>query len=77
MGVQIKYNYQLGVKFNLDELKDNYDAIFIGIGAQKINILDIEGKNLKNIYDSKKFLKGINREKIDVKGKNICVIGGR
>ncbi len=76
MGANIQYNCKLGENMNLDNLKDEYDAVFIGTGAEKSNILDVEGNDLKNIYDSKYFLKNINNG-LDIKDKNVCVIGGR
>ena len=45
MGVEVKYNMALGENLFLDDL-DDYDAIYLGIGANKSKRLNIPGDNL-------------------------------
>ncbi len=69
---------------NLEELKKEYDAIFLGLGAYEANIMNIEGEDLEGIYKANEFLKAINLSVLDddginsfeACGKNVIVCGG-
>lgn len=52
--------------------RENYKAVFLGIGSEKSNILPIDGCNKKGVIGANEFLKN----KRDCKGKNVIVIGG-
>jgi putative selenate reductase len=74
----------LGVNFHFDspvtkeifdKIRSDSEYIYIGIGAQKSKLLNIQGENSKNVYDQLNFLADVRRN-IDVElGKNIAVIG--
>lgn len=53
-------------------LNQGYEAIFLGIGSEISNILEIEGKNSIGVIGANEFLK----ENRDCKNKKIIVIGG-
>ncbi len=76
LGVKIKYNTIIGKDISLDELKEQYDAVFVGIGAHKGYNLGIEGEDAENVMTGTEFLNKINSgETVDV-GKKVIVIGG-
>ena len=65
------------------ELLDNYDAIVLAPGSEAPRDLRLPGRDLKGIYFALDFLIAQNRENngdcenpIDVRGKNVVVIGG-
>jgi glutamate synthase (NADPH/NADH) small chain len=67
---------------DLDDLLRDFEAVFLGIGAQQAKPLDVPGAELKGIYQAIPFLmqKNVNfkfdLEEIDVAGKRVAVLGG-
>jgi glutamate synthase (NADPH/NADH) small chain len=85
LGVQIKTDYIVGRTITIEELRDEFDAIFIGIGAGTPRMMGIPGSELIGIYSSSEFLTRINlmksydfpRHDTPVRvGKNVIVVGG-
>jgi len=72
LGVDVKYNKELGKDFKLEELKKDYDAIFLATGANKSAKMGVEGENLKGVYGGNELLeKNIHPE---YQGKVVAVI---
>lgn len=86
LGVEIQLDTVIGKKISIDELlDDNYQAVFLGIGAGLPLFLKIPGENLNGIYSANEFLTRVNLMKAykfpdyqtPVKiGKKVAVIGG-
>ena len=85
LGVEIKKNFVIGNTLSLEDLKQEYNAIFIGVGAGLPNFLKIEGETLPGVYSANEFLTRINLMKAYdfpnnqtpiKKEKQIVVIGG-
>jgi len=75
-GVEIKTGTKVGTDVQFDDLKRDYDAIFIATGAHKGLKLNIEGEEAKGVQDSVDFLREFNIDgKADI-GKKVGVIGG-
>lgn len=80
MGIDIKYNTRVGKDISLEDLKKNYDALFIGAGCHKGLKLRVPGEDEyegKGIVDCVTFL----REQAlgqapEAKGKLIVIGGG-
>jgi len=77
LGVEIKYNRTLGKDISIDSLKkEGFEAIFLGLGAQKCWEMGIEGEDLEGVISGLDFLRQIAlKEKVEI-GKQVCVIGG-
>ncbi len=76
LGVDLECNVRVGVNIPLDQLMHDYDALFLGIGAQKGISLDIPGSEAENVYTGVDFLRFINSgRKVEV-GKEVVVVGG-
>jgi glutamate synthase (NADPH/NADH) small chain len=56
IGVQIRLNHIVGQNVMFEELRRDYDAIFIGTGAGAPQFLGIEGERLKGVYSANEFL---------------------
>ena len=81
-------NFEIGKDASLEELKSKHDAVLIATGVYKARDVEIEGKNLKNIFPAMDFLTASNRKGLgdEVKlfdngtlngeNKNIVVVGG-
>lgn len=84
LGVIYKLNTKVGKDISLQEIVDEYDAVFLGIGAYTPNKMNVEGESLEGIYSSEEFLKSINLSSLNENGqrefggcgKNVLVIGG-
>lgn len=74
LGIEVKYNMELGRNLNLEDLKEQYDAIFLGVGANKSRKIGIRGEELKGVYGANELLeKNLHP---DYKEKTVVVIGG-
>jgi glutamate synthase (NADPH) small chain len=87
MGVKFETNYVVGLVETVDELLQQYDAAFIGVGAGLPYFLNIPGEHLKGVYSSNEYLTRVNLMKaydfpksdtpmFNVMGKNVAVFGG-
>ncbi len=77
LGVEIKYNTRVGVDVSIDDLKKDFDAIFLGIGAHEGWTLGIPGEEGEGVMSAVEFLNKVNGgEDVDVKGKKVLIIGG-
>ena len=83
-GVKIKTDYVIGKTLTLDELKQDFDAIFIANGAGLPYFMDLPGEDLVGVYSANEFLTRVNLMKAydfpnsDTpvrKGKKVVVIG--
>jgi len=63
LGVEIKYDVVVGKTITVEELQEDYDAIFIGTGAGLPRWLRIPGENLDGVYSANEFLTRVNMMK--------------
>jgi NADPH-dependent glutamate synthase beta subunit-like oxidoreductase len=76
LGVELKTNTAVGTEISMDELRKEYKAIFVAIGAHQGIKLRIEGEDASNVFTGTDFLHRVNTgETIDV-GSKVVVIGG-
>lgn len=76
MGVEARLSTRIGKDVGFPDLQRNFDAVFIAIGAQQGNRLDIPGADAPNCIDGLSFLRDYNEGKLEHAGKHIIVIGG-
>lgn len=71
-------NKELGKDIFLDDLKNNYDAIFLGFGASVGKRMDAKNNNIEGIVDANIFLENMYKEKYDQYNniKDVIVVGG-
>lgn len=72
--IKVKTNKELGKDFNLQELSNNYDAVFLAIGSNISSKMNIEGEKLEGVYGANELLE--NKVFPDFKDKKVAVIGG-
>ena len=85
-GVKIETNVVVGRTWTIDELREEFDAIFIANGAGLPVFMNVPGENLKGVYSANEYLTRVNLMKAYqfplgsdtpvVKGKRVCVVGG-
>ncbi|MGL4687149.1 MAG: NAD(P)-binding protein, partial [Fusobacteriaceae bacterium] len=76
-GIEVKRNVSIGKDYSLEHLKNNFDAVYISIGAHAYKSLGIKGENAIGVIPALSMLKDIGDDNIpDFTGKNVLVIGG-
>jgi NADPH-dependent glutamate synthase beta subunit-like oxidoreductase/Pyruvate/2-oxoacid:ferredoxin oxidoreductase delta subunit len=76
LGVELKCNFVVGKDISLEQLRQEYKAIFVGIGAHKGLKLGVPGEDAGNVFTGTEFLNRANSgESVEVGGK-VVVIGG-
>ena len=83
-GMKLVLNTEVGKDISFDEIADNHDAMFIGIGATVGKKAGIAGENAANVYKAMDYLTNIQRKnfkltydkKFDFKDLDVVVIGG-
>lgn len=83
-GMELHLNTKVGVDISFEEIKDNFDGVFLGIGAEVSRKPNIPNENAKNVYEAIEFLRNMQKKVFseeydsyyDVKDKNVVVIGG-
>jgi glutamate synthase (NADPH/NADH) small chain len=60
MGVKIQTDFVVGSSATVDELLEDFDAVFLGTGAGLPWFLDIPGENLSGVYSANEYLTRVN-----------------
>ena len=76
-GVQVKYGLKIGQDITIQELRKQYDAVLITIGASTDKKLGLEGEEADGVLSAVQFLRNVGKNEImDLSGKEVAVIGG-
>lgn len=76
MGVTLKNNVNIGKDILFDEIKDNYDATLVAIGAWNSSKMRVQGEDLEGVWGGIDLLREVALgNKADL-GKNVAVCGG-
>lgn len=85
-GIEFKCGVNVGVDITADELRAQYDAVILCIGAQKQRALHMEDADAKGIHLAMDYLTDVTKSLLDsnfedgkalnVEGKDVIVIGG-
>ncbi|MGI5958024.1 MAG: NAD(P)-binding protein [Massiliimalia sp.] len=76
-GVEVKTGVTIGEDITLQQLKADYDAVYIAIGAHTDKKVGIEGEDGKNVMSAVEMLRNIgNDNPPDFTGKRVIIIGG-
>lgn len=76
-GVQVRHGLRIGQDITINELREQYDAVLITIGASTDKKLGIDGEDAQGVVSAVQFLRAIDMgEAISLSGQEVCVIGG-
>jgi glutamate synthase (NADPH/NADH) small chain len=84
-GVKIVCNTVIGRTYTLQELRQQFDAVFIANGAGLPVFMNVPGENLKGVYSANEYLTRVNlmaayqfprSDTPILKGKRIATVGG-
>ena len=75
--IEVIYETNVGKDIPIQKVRDEYDAMFVAIGAQSGKTLRIPGVDASNIYSAVEMLDEIGNGRLpDYTGKKVIVIGG-
>ena len=76
-GVQVKYGMKIGQDITIQQLRKEYDAVLITIGASTDKKLGLEGEDAQGVLSAVQFLRNVGKNIImDLTGKEVAVVGG-
>jgi len=76
-GAELRCNVRVGKDVTFEDLRKQYAAIFVGVGAWTGMKLGIGGEDMQGVIDGVVFLRDANLgKKIDARGKVIIIGGG-
>ena len=77
MGIETHTNVTVGKEITFEQLQQEYDCLYISIGAHQGKGAGIPGEHSKNVMSAVEMLRGIgDGEMPDFSGKRVVVIGG-
>ncbi len=76
LGAEFRYNTRLGEDVTLDRLREEYDAVFLGLGAQSASSMRTPGEDLPGVQSGIEFLGKVSRDETLPIGNNVVVVGG-
>lgn len=76
LGIEIQTETAIGKDISYQQVRDNYDAIFIGIGAHQGARLGCPGEDAENVLSGVEFLRQANAGKPVQLGTRVIVVGG-
>ncbi|GAA3187219.1 glutamate synthase subunit beta [Lentilactobacillus kefiri] len=84
VGIKLVANTEVGKDISPEELRSQFDRIVICTGARKARDLNVEGRDLKGIYQAVDYLRLATQSVISngvaantiLKGKHVLVLGG-
>jgi NADPH-dependent glutamate synthase beta subunit-like oxidoreductase len=74
LGVDLRCGTKIGRDVTLNELRENYDAVYVALGAQQGVTLGVEGEDAPNVFSGVDFLSRFHHgETLDL-GKDVVVL---
>jgi glutamate synthase (NADPH/NADH) small chain len=78
-GIEMRMGVELGRDTSLDQLRQEFDAVFLGVGLQGVNGLRAPGEDKGGVHDAVDFIATLrqapDRRQLPI-GRNVVVIGG-
>ena len=76
MGVQLKNNVNIGKDISFDQIKNDFDATLVAIGAWNSSKMRVVGEDLDGVWGGIDFLREVALGNAPEIGKNVAVCGG-
>jgi NADPH-dependent glutamate synthase beta subunit-like oxidoreductase/Pyruvate/2-oxoacid:ferredoxin oxidoreductase delta subunit len=76
LGVTARMNTRIGTDITLEQIRKDFSAVFLGLGAQSGRPLPVEGGDAPNVVTATAFLKAFNDGRMRHVGKRVVVVGG-
>ncbi len=76
VGVEFRFNVEVGTDVTLNDVAEQYDAVFLSIGTWKEAWVHLPGTELTGVIPALPFLEAMARGQSVPVGRNVVVIGG-
>ena len=76
LGVQTRLKTRIGSDITMEEIRKQFDAVFLGLGAQGGRALPCDGNDAPNVVTATSFLRAFNDGRMKYVGKRVVVVGG-
>ena len=76
VGVKMLFNARVGFDLPLNDLADQFDAVFLSVGTWKESWLYLPGTELKGVYPALPFLESVAKHEPVALGSRVTIIGG-
>jgi NADPH-dependent glutamate synthase beta subunit-like oxidoreductase/Pyruvate/2-oxoacid:ferredoxin oxidoreductase delta subunit len=76
LGVKVRLNSRVGREVTLEQLQKDFDAVFMGMGAQSGRPLPVPGSEAPNCVPATAFLRAFNDGRLTHVGRRVVVVGG-
>jgi NADPH-dependent glutamate synthase beta subunit-like oxidoreductase len=76
LGVQARTSCRIGTDITMEQIRADFDAVFLGLGAQSGRSLPVDGADAPNCVTATSFLKAFNDGRLRHVGKRVVVVGG-
>ena len=76
LGVKTRMKCRVGTDITLEQIRKEFDAVFLGMGAQAGRALPVENSAAPNVVTATAFLKAFNDGRLQHVGKRVVVVGG-
>lgn len=76
LGVKARLSCRIGTDVTLAELREDFDAVFLGMGAQAGRALPIPESDAPNVVTATSFLRAFNDGRLRHVGRRVVVVGG-
>jgi len=76
LGVKTRMNTRVGTHVTMEQIRAEFDAVFLGLGAQSGRALPCPGNEAPNVVAATAFLRAFNDGRMKFVGKRVVVVGG-
>ena len=76
LGVKTQLKTRIGTDVKMEDIRKQFDAVFLGLGAQGGRALPCEGNDAPNVVTATSFLRAFNDGRMRFVGKRVVVVGG-
>lgn len=76
LGVETRLNTRIGRDVSMERIEQEFDAVFMGLGAQSGRALPAPGNEAPNCVTATAFLRAFNDGRLRYVGKRVVVVGG-
>lgn len=74
LGIKVEYNKEIGKNLKLEDLENDYDAIFLSFGANISSKMGVDGEELDGVFGGNELLE--HNLHPEYKGKIVSIVGG-
>jgi len=76
LGVKTRMKCRVGKDITLEQIRKDFDAVFLGMGAQAGRALPVPDADAPNVVTATSFLEAFNQGRLQHVGKRVVVVGG-